>query len=226
MAHFYRQISTGAKKRIEDPHMAGEILTIIGGLHMAEDSHSLHNKYANEARNLPQTLVHKADKQLTRNTRQGPEDIVFTEADTKWVHYPYTDILVITVGMANSNVHRMLVDNGSAIDVLYWDAYKKTCLIESDLSPTTSSLYRFTGDHVIPRGTIKPVVTVGGHPRTSTMVTKFLVVDCSSAFNRVIGRSLLKALWAVTSIHNLTKKFTIAMGTRKVRGRQYHSREC
>ena len=65
-------------------------------------------------------------------------------------------------------------------------------------------MYRFTRDHVISRGTIKLVVTVGDHPQTSTMVTKFLTVNCPLAFNGVIGRSLLKALGAVTLIYYLT----------------------
>ena len=69
--------------------------------------------------------MHKAEKHHTINTQQGSKDIIFTEADPKRVHHPHIDALVITVRVANSNVHGMLVDNGSAIDILYWDAYKK-----------------------------------------------------------------------------------------------------
>ena len=67
----------------------------------------------------------------------------------------------------------MLVNNGSAIDILYYDIYQQTGLTESDLNPTTSPLYGFTGDHVIPKGTIKLAVTVGDHPWTSTVVIEF-----------------------------------------------------
>ena len=54
---------------------------------------------------------------------------------------------------------------------------------------------------------------------------EFLVVDCPSAFNGVIGWSLLKTLKVVTSIYNLTMKLPTAEGTRQVRGSQYNSRE-
>ena len=57
----------------------------------------------------------------------------------------------------------MLVDNGSAVDIIYLNAYKKMRLTERKLSPTTSPLYGFTGDHVIPKGIIKFVVTMGEH---------------------------------------------------------------
>ena len=53
------------------------------------------------------------------NTQRGSEDIVFIEVDAKPVHHPHTYALVIIVRMANGNVHRMLVDNGSVIDILY-----------------------------------------------------------------------------------------------------------
>ena len=59
----------------------------------------------------------------------------------------------------NSNVHRILVDNGSTVDIIYLDAYKRTSLTERKLSLTTSPFYGFTGDHVIPKGTIKLAVT-------------------------------------------------------------------
>ena len=111
-------------------------------------------------------------------------------------------------------MHRLFVDDGSAVDIIYLDAYKRMGLTESELSPTTSPLYEFTGDHVIPRGTVKLVVTVGEYPRVSIVVTKFHVLDCLSVVNGIIGRPILKALKALTSIYHLTIKFLIAEGTR------------
>ena len=129
------------------------------------------------------------------------------------MHHPHTDALVIASRVANSNMHRMLIDNESAMDIIYLDAYKRMGLTERKLSPTTSPLYGFTRDHVIPKGTLKLAVTVGEHPRLSTVMTEFLIVDFPSTFNGVIGRPLLKALKAVTSIYYLTMKFPMAKGT-------------
>ena len=86
--------------------------------------------------------MHKVDKHPTINTQRGSEDIVFIEADSKRVHHRHTEAMVFTMRVANSNVHRILLDNGSTVDILYWDAYKKMSLIESDLSlmtPCTNS---------------------------------------------------------------------------------------
>ena len=77
---------------------------------------------------------------------------------------PHADALVITARVANSNVHRLVVDEGSTVDMLYVDAYKRMRLTENALSPTTFPLYKFTGDHVIPKSTTKLAITVGEHP--------------------------------------------------------------
>ena len=53
---------------------------------------------------------------------------------------------------------------------------------------------------------------------TLTVLTNILVVDASSVINGIIGRPLLKALKAATSIYHLTMKFPTAEGTGEVRG--------
>ena len=54
-----------------------------------------------------------------------PEDIVFTKTDVSWVHHPHEDALVITAKIANSLIHQVLIDSGSALNILYWNAYQE-----------------------------------------------------------------------------------------------------
>ena len=128
--------------------------------------------------------------------------------------------------LANSNVHRLMVDDGSDVDILYLDAYNRMGLTETALSSAASLLYRFIGDHVILKDTTKLATTVGEHPWVSIVVIDFFVVDCPSTINGIIGRPLLKALKAITSTYHLTIKFPTAKGTREVWDSQYDSREC
>ena len=129
-----------------------------------------------------------------KQARLELEDIVFTEANARWVHHSHVDALVITAQIANSNVHQLMVDDRSTIDILYLNAYKRMGLAESDLNLTTSPLYEFTRDHVVPKGTAKLTVIVGEHPRTSTVIANFLIVDCPSTINGIIGRPFMKAI--------------------------------
>ena len=40
-----------------------------------------------------------------KHTRRELKEIVFTEADARWVNHPHADALVITARVANNNVY-------------------------------------------------------------------------------------------------------------------------
>ena len=54
----------------------------------------------------------------------------------------------------------------------------------------------------------------------------FLVVDCSSARNAILGRPTLNSWKAVTSTYHLMIKFPTEYGVGEVRGNQVVAREC
>ena len=100
-------------------------MTIIGGPYVAGESRSACKMYAKEMRNPPQIHVLRTKEHPTKNAQGELEEIVFTKADSRWVHHPHTDALVITAMVTNNNVHRLLVDDGSAIDIIYLNVYKR-----------------------------------------------------------------------------------------------------
>ena len=54
----------------------------------------------------------------------------------------------------------------------------------------------------------------------------FLVVDCSSSYNAIIGRPTLNSWKAVTSTFHLSVKFLTEHGVEQVQGDQLVAREC
>ena len=70
-----------------------------------------------------------------------------------------------------------MVDDGSEVDILYMNAYKRMGLTEDDLDPNSSPLYGFTRDHVVPKVVAKLTITIEEHPQTLTILANFLVVD-------------------------------------------------
>ena len=60
---------------------------------------------------------------------------------------------------------------------------------------------------VQPVSTITLPVVVGVYPQQITKEVNFLVVDCSSSYNSIIGRPTLNSWKAVTSIYHLLVKF-------------------
>ena len=51
--------------------------------------------------------------------------IRFSNEDYSGVLLPHTDTLVVTLTMENHNIHHILVDNWSLVDILYWSAFRK-----------------------------------------------------------------------------------------------------
>ena len=69
--------------------------------------------------------------------------------------------------MANNNVYRILVDNRSSVDILYYQAFQRIGLKDNDLRPSPNPIYGFTGDFAVPIGVITLLLTVGEYPRES-----------------------------------------------------------
>ena len=51
--------------------------------------------------------------------------IAFTDEDLQQVQVPHDDPVVISLTIANFTVNRILVDNESLADILYYDTYQK-----------------------------------------------------------------------------------------------------
>ena len=164
--------------------------------------------------------TNSSDKRPTKQFREEIDDITFSVREAHHVRHPYCDALVIKAMIANNNVHKMLVDNGSSVDILYFQAFERMGLKVSELKPSPNLVYNFTGDSIIPLGLISLLMTLGEYSRQSCVMTDFLVIDQPSAFNAVVGRPSLKELRAITSIHHLLMKFPTPRGVGEVKGDQ------
>ena len=77
-----------------------------------------------------------------------------------------------------------------------------------------------------PMGTITLPIVVGAYPQQITKEVNFLIIDCSSSYNTIIGRLTLNSWKAVTSTYHLSVKFPIEYGIGQVQGDQLVAREC
>ena len=79
---------------------------------------------------------------------------------------------------------------------------------------------------VQPVGTITLPVVVRSYPKQITKEVNFLMVDCSSSYNAIIGRPTLNSWKAITSTYHLSIKFHIKYKVWQVQGDQLTTREC
>ena len=92
--------------------------------------------------------------------------------------------------------------------------------------PTNVPLVGFRGTRVYPLGAVTLSITVGDYPQQITMDVTFLVVDCLSAYNAILGRPTLNSWRAVTSTYHLMIKFPTKYQVGEVRKDQVAAREC
>ena len=152
--------------------------------------------------------------------------IGFSEEDVRRLHHPHDDALVVSVRVGDYNVHWMLVDNGSSTDILYYPAFQQMGIDRARLIQTNAPLVGFRETRVLTIGAITLSVTIGDYPKQITKDVTFLMVDCSSAYNGILGRPTLNSWKAATSTYHLMIKFPIEYGIGELRGDQVATREC
>ena len=94
------------------------------------------------------------------------------------------------------------------------------------IMPFTLPLVSFTGDRIIPKGIVTLSVIAGTYPAQVTKEVDFLIVDCPSTYNIILGRPALNRLRVVMSTYHLKVKFPTAHRVGKIKGEQVLAREC
>ncbi|XP_050245849.1 uncharacterized protein LOC126693737 [Quercus robur] len=150
----------------------------------------------------------------------------FNEANAKGVKQPHNDPLVIMLTIEGFNTKRILMDNGSSANIIYLPAFQQLKLDPKRLSSFDSPLVSFSEDRVYSRGIVTLTVTVGTYPMQLTRQLDFLVVDCPSSYNVIIGRPTLNKWKAATSTYCLKVKFPTDNGVGEVKRDQVLAREC
>ena len=152
--------------------------------------------------------------------------ITFSNSDLEGCQHPHDDPLVVCAVVANKKVHRVLVDNGSSVDIIFASAFDKMGIGRERLEPVSTHLRGFSGEKVLPLGSIQLVLTLGDPLCQATTTARFLIVDAPSAYNMLLGRPSLNAIKAISSAYHMMIKFPNVSGVGIVRGDQRVAREC
>ena len=152
--------------------------------------------------------------------------ITFSDSDLEGCQHLYDNPLVIRAVMANKTIHRLLVDNGSSADIIFASAFDRMGIGREKLEPVSTHLRGFSGEKVLPLGSIQLVLTLGDPPCQATTAVKFLIADAPSAYNMLLGRPSLNAIKAIPSAYHMMIKFSTTSGVGMVQGDQRVAREC
>ena len=79
---------------------------------------------------------------------------------------------------------RVMVDQGSAAEIMYPDLYKGLNFKAEDLMPYSSPLVSFKGKIVIPKGQVRLPVQTG----SEVVEVDFIIVDTYSPYTAIVAR--------------------------------------
>ena len=154
-----------------------------------------------------------------------PDDVItFTEEDVQGIQTPHDDAVVVSATIANYDVKKIFVDNESSTNVLFYSTFSRMRLSADRLKRVSTPLIGFAGDAVAVEGEVTLPVTAGAEPRQSTVHLTFAVVQVSSAYNAILGRSELNALKAIVSTYHLSVRFPTKNGVGEMRRDQQLAR--
>ncbi|XP_068473781.1 uncharacterized protein [Phaseolus vulgaris] len=185
----------GSEGQQHEAPVLGEIHTIAGGFSDGGCTASQRKRYARSVMSVEVFEDHSPDV-----------DITFTKEDLRGVVPHDNDPIVISLVTAGRTVHRVLVDQGSSADVMFWPTFERLQLPTDQLRPYGGCLYGFAGDQVEVRGYIelRTTFTDGAASRTEKII--YLVVNAPSAYNILLGRPTLNRIGVVPSTRHMKVK--------------------
>jgi hypothetical protein len=146
--------------------------------------------------------------------------ITFSQEDLQLKDYPHNDAMVISYVIKGFLVHNVLVDTGSAVDIIFTKAFRQMQEPEDRIHDVTHPLCGFGGMQIVALGKITMSVTFGYVHNTRTEQVVFDIVDMEYPYNAIIGRGMINAFEAILHPAYLCMKIASEKGPIVVHGSQ------
>ncbi|XP_074351897.1 uncharacterized protein LOC141691049 [Apium graveolens] len=147
---------------------------------------------------------------------------MFDESDKGNIREPQQEGLVISLPVGNCLIKRILVDNGSAANIMMLSNLTQIGLAESDMIKKLTTLVRFSGEIKRTLGEI----TLPTYAEGVNLLEKLCIIDVDSTYNIIMEMPWIHKLKTVPSTYHQVLKFQTPWGAQEIRGDQNMAREC
>ncbi|XP_057747913.1 uncharacterized protein LOC130967109 [Arachis stenosperma] len=163
---------------------------------------------------------------VPRPAEDFPE-MTFGSTDFNQTDANYDDPVVISIQLGDLIVRKVLLDPGSSADVLFFTTFEKMKLSNKILQPYHGDLVGFSGERVPVLGSVWLQTTLGEQPLFKTQDIQYLVVDCFSPYNLILGRPFLNKFTVIVSTVHLCVKFPVQDNlVATIHGDLHEARQC
>jgi hypothetical protein len=152
--------------------------------------------------------------------------ITFSQEDLQLKDYPHNDAMVISCVIKGFLVHNILVDTGSATDIIFSKAFRQMQEPDDKIHDATHPLCGFGGRQIVALGKITMPVTFGYVHNTRTEQVVFDIVGMEYPYNAIVGRGTLNAFEVILHPTYLCIKIPSEHGPIAVHGSQEAARRA
>jgi hypothetical protein len=150
----------------------------------------------------------------------------FSQEDLQLKDYPHDDAMVISCVIKGFLVNNVLVDTGSAADIIFAKAFRQMQEPDGKIHDAMHPLYGFGGRQIMALGKIAMPITFGYVHNTMTEHVVFDIVDMEYPYNAIIGRGTLNAFEAIFHPAYLCMKIPSDQGPITMHGSQEAARRA
>ncbi|GJY34468.1 reverse transcriptase domain-containing protein [Tanacetum coccineum] len=135
--------------------------------------------------------------------------------------------MIIEAEMGGHCVHRMYVDGGSSLKILYEHCFNRFRLeVKNQMIPAATPLVGFSGEIIWPLGQILLMVKIGDEEHSTSAWMNFMVVRSPSPYNGIIGRLGVRKIRAIPSTAHRMLKFPVTGGIVTLQSSKIIPLEC
>ncbi|XP_074356107.1 uncharacterized protein LOC141695791 [Apium graveolens] len=155
------------------------------------------------------------------------ECIYFSNEDYEGLDPEHNQALIVTLDIADNEVQRILVDNGSSSNIVFEHTLNRMKLGHLRMDPCLEDpLYGFGNNMILIRGVIYLPMVFSAAPRQASHIMKFYVISVASSYNMILGRPTITKLRAIPSTIHLKLKFPTPGGIGELKGDRGTSGKC
>ena len=140
--------------------------------------------YPSRVLSVSRSLAKEYSSMSERARMDIPLVLGFSDEDKDGTIQPHDDTLVVTLRIGGYDVKNVMIDQGSAVDIMSPDLYKGLDLKPENLAAYNSPLVSFKERMVIPKDQIRLLVQTG----MDVVKVDFIIVDVFSPYTAIMGR--------------------------------------
>ena len=164
--------------------------------------------------------IHLGDSR--EETKPIDSPISFPPINPNKVIVPHYEALVLTLCINGFNMHRVLVDPGSATNLLQLPAFNQMKLSPLMLNSTRRILSGFNGTTTTTLGDITLLVQVG--PVSQQVL--FSIVEDLGSYNCIVGKNWMHSMKVVPSTYHQMVNYLTSAGQIDLLSSQLAARQC